>query len=273
MAETLIRGRIALLRSPCGIAEVRLSRPDQRNALDEAMLVGLVEAAAQLRDDHGLRAVVLHGEGAAFCAGLDLSSLHAMQWGKALTVAGVPLQERTHGSANVPQQAAMAWREIPVPVICAIHGVALGSGLQIAMGADLRLVAPDAKLALMEIQWGLVPDMAGMWLGRSLLRDDIFRELVFTGRTLDADEAVRVGLATRVCSDPLAHAREMAEGFLHLNPDALRAAKRLLAPAFERDLLLRESQEQQRLIGSANQREAVAARLGQRVPRFDTATG
>jgi enoyl-CoA hydratase/carnithine racemase len=180
------------------------------------------------------------------------------------------LTRRTHGQANFPQAAVWGWRQLPVPVIAAIQGVAFGGGFQLALGADLRFLAPDAKMSIMEIKWGLVPDMAGTPILKSLVRDDILRELTFTGRIFSAQEALSYGLATRICDDPRAAAFEVARDIAGKSPDAIRAAKRLLnglsvdpGPA-----LLAESVEQQQLIGSPNQLEAVRANIEKRAPRF-----
>jgi enoyl-CoA hydratase/carnithine racemase len=185
--------------------------------------------------------------------------------------AGADLLVRTHGIANAAQQVAMVWREVPVPVIAAVHGVAFGGGLQVALGADIRLVAPDTQLSVMEIKWGLVPDMAGMVLMRTLARDDVLRELTYTGRVFSGEEALRIGLATRVCADPLAEALQMAHDIARKSPDAIRAGKRLLNAAASlgaADLLMAESVEQKALIGSPNQVEAVKANMERRAPRF-----
>jgi enoyl-CoA hydratase/carnithine racemase len=251
-----------------GIADVRLNRADKMNALDGAMIEGILAAQDQLRAERRLRAVVLHGEGRAFCAGLDISRFRSMS---SADTRGSTLADRTHGIANAPQQTAWGWRELPVPVIAAVHGVAFGGGLQIALGADVRCVSPDVKLSVMEIKWGLVPDMAGIALLRELVRGDVARELTYSGRIIDGDEAVRLGLATWVGSDPLAHARDMAHNIARSNPDAIRAAKRLLnrsTDANGAELLASESREQDRLIGSSNQLEAVRAGMDRRVPAF-----
>lgn len=257
-----------------GVAEVCLSRADKMNALDGAMFDALAAAIERLRTMPGLRAVVLRGEGKAFCAGLDMASFAAMAGGGAAAGAGLDLMPRTHGIANRPQHVAIGWRELPVPVIAAVHGVAFGGGLQVALGADIRLLARDARLSLMEIQWGIVPDMGAMVLARGLVRDDTLRELTYSGRVVGADEAVALGLATRVCDDPLAEARALAAAIAARNPSAVRAAKRLLnrasrsLDASAADLLQAESDEQQALIGQPNQQEAVRANLQRRVPRF-----
>jgi enoyl-CoA hydratase/carnithine racemase len=229
-----------------GIADVRLVRADKMNALDAAMFEALVAATERLAHEKGVRAVVLSGEGRAFCAGLDM------------------------GLANFPQQAVWGWRQLPVPVIAAIQGVAFGGGFQLALGADMRFLTSDARMSIMEIKWGLVPDMAGTPILASLVRDDILRDLTYTGRIFSAQEAMSYGLATRICDDPLAAAFEVAREIAGKSPDAIRAAKRMLnnlsvdpAPA-----LLAESVEQQKLLGSPNQTEAVRANMEKRAPRF-----
>lgn len=255
-----------------GVADVRLVRADKLNALDNAMFDALIETGERLRDEVGLRAVVLSGEGRAFCAGLDMENFQRMAAGAGSRVgAALMTASRTPGGANRAQQACMVWREAPVPVIAAVHGVAFGGGLQLALGADIRLVAPDARLAVLEIKWGLAPDMGGMALIRRLVRDDIARELTFTGRVLTGEEAVALGLATRACADPRAEALALAREIARKSPHAVRAAKRLLNLAGEADqiaILLAESQEQDALIGSPNQVEAVMANLQQREPQF-----
>ncbi|MHC2335922.1 crotonase/enoyl-CoA hydratase family protein [Bradyrhizobium sp. USDA 4454] len=255
-----------------GIADVRLVRADKMNALDAAMFEALVAATDRLSKEKGVRVVVLSGEGRAFCAGLDMSRFAAMKDGGN----GVPgganrdLTIRTHGKANAPQQAVWGWRQLPVPVIAAVHGVAFGGGFQLALGADMRFLSPDARMSIMEIKWGLVPDMAGTPILASLVRDDILRELTYTGRIFSAQEAQSYGLATRVCDDPRAAAFEVAREIAGKSPDAIRAAKRMLNnlsvdPAAA---LLAESVEQQKLLGSPNQTESVRANLEKRAPKF-----
>jgi len=253
-----------------GVADVRLVRTDKMNALDDAMFGALVATGERLKTEKGVRAVVLSGEGRAFCAGLDMGNFGQMAQGSSR--AGGNLETaRTPGGANRAQQAVLVWREIPVPVIAAMHGVAFGGGFQLALGADLRFVAPDTRLSVMEIKWGLVPDMAGIVLLRGLLRDDVARELTFSGRIFSGEEALGLGLATRVCADPRAEALAFAQEVAARNPDAIRAGKRLLDLAAEADqhaILLAETTEQVKLIGSPNQVEAVRANLEKRAPRF-----
>jgi enoyl-CoA hydratase/carnithine racemase len=255
------------------IADVRLVRADKMNALDAAMFDALVAATERLSREKGVRAVVLSGEGRAFCAGLDMGRFAAMKEAGGNGIAGGEkrdLSARTHGLANFPQQAVWGWRQLPVPVIAAIQGVAFGGGFQLALGADIRLMAPDARMSIMEIKWGLVPDMAGTPILASLVRDDILRELTYTGRIFSAQEALSYGLATRIVDDPRAAAFELAREIAGKSPDAIRAAKRMLnnlsvdpGPA-----LLAESIEQQKLLGSPNQTEAVRANMEKRAPRF-----
>src|SRR5690348_12950752 len=256
-----------------GVADVRLVRADKMNALDAAMFEALVAATERLGKERSVRAVVLSGEGKAFCAGLDMGRFAAMkeQGGN-----GIPggekrdLAMRTHGKANFAQQAVWGWRQLRVPVIAAIHGVAFGGGFQLALGADMRLIAPDARMSIMEIKWGLVPDMAGTPILATLVRDDILRELTYTGRIFSAQEALSYGLATQICDDPRTVALSVAREIANKSPHAIRAAKRMLnnlsvdpGPA-----LLAESIEQQALIGAPNQTEAVRANMEKRAPRF-----
>lgn len=254
-----------------GVADVRLNRPQKMNALSPAMFDAIIAAGERLAREADLRAVVLSGNGNAFCAGLDLESMAALDEVGRKT----PIAERTHGLSNYAQHICMLWRELPVPVIAALHGVAFGGGLQLALGADLRFVAPDTRLSVMEMKWGLVPDMGGMVLTRGLVRDDRLRELIYTARVVSANEAIELGLATRVCDDPRAQALATAREIAQRSPDAIRAAKRLLHVAAHGDTaatLLAESIEQNALIGGANQREAVAANLQKRAPHFAPAS-
>jgi enoyl-CoA hydratase/carnithine racemase len=253
-----------------GVADVRLVRSDKMNALDDAMFSALVETGERLKAQKGVRAVVISGEGRAFCAGLDMGNFGQMASGESRGPRTLETA-RTPGGANRAQQAVMVWREIPVPVIAAVHGVAFGGGFQLALGADLRFVASDTRMSVMEIKWGLVPDMAGIVLLRGLLRDDVARELTFSGRIFNGQDAVSLGLATRVCEDPRAEALAFAREVAAKNPDAIRAGKRLLDLAAEADqhaILLAETTEQVKLIGSPNQVEAVKANLEKRAPQF-----
>ena len=230
-----------------GVADVRLNRPDKLNALDHAMFTALVEAGDRLSADRAVRAVVLSGEGRGFCAGLDVATLGAIATvgdgdrrgdGQAGTAgssreAGMSsLGARDGGRiTNVAQQAVYTWTEMPVPVIAAVHGVALGGGIQIALGADLRIVAPDARLSVLEIRWGILPDMTGLQTLPRLVGLDVAKELAFTGRMVSGEEAVALGLATGVSERPRDDALALAHEIAGKNPGAIRGIKALLEAA------------------------------------------
>lgn len=246
-----------------GIADVRLTRADKMNALDTAMFDAIAGAIDRLAGESGLRAVVLSGEGRAFCAGLDMASMAAGGSGLSAT--------RTHGIANRPQHVAWGWRALPVPVIAAVHGIAFGGGLQIASGADVVIVHPDTRMSVMELKWGIVPDMAGWALWRGRVREDVLRELTYTAQEFDGSTAVAHGFATRAATDPLGEALALARTIAGRNPHAIRAAKRLANLSADADpaaILVAETDEQVRLIGSPNMFEAVRANAEKRAPHF-----
>jgi enoyl-CoA hydratase/carnithine racemase len=248
-----------------GVADVRLNRPDKINALDTAMFDGIINAIDQLAADTAVRVVVLSGNGRGFCAGLDLSNF-------ANSDSLSDLMPRSHGAANRPQQVAWGWRTLPVPVIAAVHGIGFGGGFQILSGADMRIMTPDARLSIMEMKWGLVPDMAGIALWRGLVRDDLLRELSYTARQFTGEEAAGFGFATRLSADPHADAMALAQSIAGRNPDAVRAVKRLYNLASDgadnAALLLAESREQQAIMRTPNQMEAVMAEMQKRPAQF-----
>lgn len=267
-----LEDRVEVAMTEGGVVEVRLSRPDKMNALDPAMFDGLIAAAHHVKALGGVRAVVLHGEGRAFCAGLDMGSFAAMAQGEGANMGNLLPREGT--IANRAQQVAWLWRELPVPVIAAVHGVAFGGGLQIALGADIRVSNAQSQWSVLEVKWGLVPDMAGMPLMRELLRGDVVRDLTFTGRMVAGVEAQALGLVTHLDDDPLRRARALAQDIAVRSPHAVRAAKRLLnacADSTAAELLLAETEEQVALIGSPNQIESVMAGMEKRPPRFSEA--
>jgi enoyl-CoA hydratase/carnithine racemase len=255
------------------VARVTLNRPEKRNGLDLAMFDALIAAGERVAGDPAIRAVVLHGAGKAFCAGLDWG---AFLGGGATGAARLLERDPARSPANAAQRCCWIWTEVPVPVIAAVHGAAFGGGLQLALACDLRLVAPDAQLAVMEVRYGLIPDMTASQTLLRMCRPDVARELMYAGRAVDASEAVALGLATRVAADPLAAALELARTIADRSPHAIRAAKALatrapgldLAAAFELETRL-----QLGLLGSPNQLEAVQAVMGKRRPSFaDPAT-
>lgn len=255
------RVRIAI---DAGIADVRLSRPDKMNALDPAMFDGIIAAIDRLANTPGLRVVVLSGDGRAFCAGLDMASM-------ATGGSGIDIVTRGHGLANRVQQVAWGWRTLPVPVIAAVHGIAFGGGFQIMSGADIRIARADTRMAIMEMKWGIIPDMAGFALWRGIARDDVVRELSYTAREFDGVEAERHGFVTRLSDDPHGDAMALAGVIAGRNPDAVRAAKRvanLVADGDAATILTAESAEQGKLLRTPNQVEAVRANMEKRAPRF-----
>jgi enoyl-CoA hydratase/carnithine racemase len=247
------------------VAVVTLSRPDKHNALDAAMFEGILGAAAEVAATPGVRAVVLHGEGKSFCSGLDVASFFS---------GPVPIDALTggrEGRSNVAQRACTDWIDLPVPVIAAVHGNCFGGGLQIALGADVRVAAPDAKLSVMEARWGLVPDMGITHTLTRLVALDVAKELTFTARRVSGEEAAALGLVTRVADDPLAAARELAAEIAAKSPDAVRAAKRLYEeawPAPAPNALELETELQRSLMGSPNQMAAVVAGMKGEPPEF-----
>ncbi len=248
------------------IAEVRLNRPDKHNALDWAMFKAIAAAGRSLRGDRGLRCVVIHGAGPSFCSGLDFPSF--MGTPEALTEGFAPVPGEI---ANFAQSLAYNWKQLEVPVIAAIHGAAFGGGLQLALAADIRLGTPDSRYSVMEMKYGLIPDMTATQTLRDLVRLDVAKELVFSGRIVPAVEAAELGLVTRVVDDPLAAARAMAQEIASKSPDAIRASKQLLEAAWRADAatgLALEAKLQAQLLGSPNQLEAVRAGLQKRDAQF-----
>jgi enoyl-CoA hydratase/carnithine racemase len=248
------------------IARVTLTRPDKMNALDDAMVDAILEAGTEVAASDA-RAVVLSGEGRSFCAGLDMASFARM----GEVDAEAWLMARTHGDANRMQELAMIWRRVPVPVICALQGAVLGAGLQIALGADIRIAHPKASLSVLEMKWGLVPDLGGMVLLPHLVRSDVLRLMTYTNRSIDAVQAERWGLVTELSNVPLETALALADEIAGKSPSAIRAAKRLIDVAETQDraeVLMAESAEQVDLMGKPEQMEVIAARMQGRKPVF-----
>lgn len=251
-----------------GVADVRLNRPDKYNALSPAMFQAIIDAGERLAEAREVRAVVLSGNGRGFCAGLDMASMQ--QLAEPDSGAGT-LHKRDERPENHAQRPAYVWKRLPVPTIAALHGVAYGGGLQIALGADMRIAAADAKLSVMEIKWGLIPDMSITQTLRDLVPLDVAKELTFTGRVLSGADARDLGLVTRVADDPHATAMGLAREIAGKSPDAVRAAKQLFETSWHgevREGLELEASLQVGLIGSPNQVEAVKANFSKRSPRF-----
>jgi len=285
--------RVTILISG-GVADVRLNRAEKRNALDNAMFMAIAEAGAQLQNEPGVRVVVLSGEGPSFCAGLDFSSFQSMAGSKksgntepgnsesGSSESGGPASAATSTEGNpgsmvagrithLGQQVAWVWQEVPVPVIAAVHGHALGGGLQIALGADIRIVHPDTKLSVREVHWGLVPDMTGTQILAGLVRPDIAKELTFTARVFSGTEAYELGLATRLSNTPLEEALTMANEIAGRSPDAVRGSKELfnrIVNAGAAEQFAEERRVIGSLIGRPNQVEAVMANFENRPAQF-----
>jgi len=246
------------------IADVRLARADKMNAIDPAMFAGIGAAIDSLAGRQDVCCVVLSGEGRGFCAGLDMASMAAGGSGTG--------RERNDQGAILPQHVSWGWRNLPMPVIAAVHGVAFGGGFQIMSGADIRIAAPGTRFAIRETHWGLVPDMAGFPIWRTLVRDDVLRELVYTAREFDAAEALGHGFITRIADDPHEAAMELAKVIAGRSPHAIRGAKRLCNMAHDADpraMLEAETEEQVKVIGQPNMMEAVAANMARRAPVFE----
>jgi len=262
------------------IAMIKLTRPEKMNALDGAMIDGIIEAGERLKKDSSVRVAILSGDGRAFCAGLDMANFARMSEGPranggsdsgVTSHAGQKLADRTHGITNRAQHTSWVWREAPVPVIAAAHGVALGGGFQLFLGADIRYAAPATRFSIMEIRWGLIPDMGTTHVMARLAREDKLKELALTGRIFESDEAYETGFLTRICDDPLAAALETAQTIASKNPDAIRATKELFnseADRYAANMLMKESVLQDQIIGFPNQVEAVRAELEQRPAQF-----
>jgi enoyl-CoA hydratase/carnithine racemase len=272
--------RVTISIDDRGIADVRLNRADKRNALDGAMFVALRDAGEGLKSEPRVRVVVLSGEGASFCAGLDFSAFQSMAGGgdgggdgaaRAGAGADAPSNLTPGGITHLGQQVAWVWQELPVPVIAAVHGHALGGGIQIALGADIRFVHPDTKLSVREVHWGLVPDMTGTLFLSRLVGPDVAKELTFTARMISGTEAGELGLATHVTETPREDALALAAEIAGRSPEAVRGAKALfnrLANAEAAEQFAEERRVIGSLIGSPNQVEAITANFENRAPAF-----
>lgn len=259
-----------------GIADVRMNRADKRNALDNAMFTSLAAAGEYLKKLPELRAVVLSGDGASFCAGLDFGSFQAMAQGSSGQGGSVNASAMADGRiTHLAQQVCWVWQEVPVPVIAAVHGHALGGGMQIALGTDIRIVHPDTQLSVREVHWGLIPDMTGTLMLSRLVRPDIVKDLVFSARVFSGAEGFELGVVTRLSKTPQADAMDIAQEIAGRSPDAVRGAKKLI------NLLANDGAAQQfaaerevigKLIGGSNQVEAVMSHFEKRPPKFNSSS-
>lgn len=256
-----------------GIADVRFNRPEKRNALDGEQFQAIVDAGESLKTNKKVNVVVVSGEGASFCAGLDLATMGGMATGERGNGERQPAASDMQDGriTHLGQQSAWVWQEVPVPVIAAVHGHALGGGCQIALGADIRIAHPDTKFSVRETYWGLVPDMAGTVLMQGLVRPDIMKDIVFSARIFDGREAAEIGIVTRLSENPRDDAFAMANELVKRSPDAVRGAKKLLNRLtldFAAAQFAAERQIIGSLIGGANQREAVMSDFEKRAPQY-----
>jgi len=250
------------------VATVMLNRAAKRNAVDLAMFSALAETAKSLHNNPSVRAVVLYGDGGHFCAGIDTAFFQNDGDDVSLAEMLEPVEGST---SNVFQSAATVWHELPVPVLAALQGTVFGAGLQIAMGADLRYASPDVRMSIMEIKWGLIPDMGITTTLPGVVLQDRVRELAYTGREFSADEALEFGFVTEVTADPLGKAQDVATEIANKSPDAIRAIKKLVNESWKDDpanSLRREAALQAAVMAGENQTEAICANIEKRPPRF-----
>ena len=248
------------------VVHVELNRPERLNALNNELIQALVDAGDELSGRRDCRVVVISGAGRAFCSGIDLDALQASSQGGDRSI---DLRSTDETGANIAQKAALQWQSLSMPVLAAVHGFAYGGGLQIALGADMRIMSPDARMGLVEVKWGMLPDMGGMAMLPSIVKADVMADLILTGRVFDGVEAHRLGIATRLASDPFSASMEIAQTIARISPDAVRAAKRVMRMPQERSAVLRaEAREAMGLVGQPNQRESMSAAREKREPIF-----
>ena len=264
-----------------GIADVRLDRADKRNALDPAMFDAIARAGKDLVSNKEIRAVVLSGSGASFCAGLDFASFQSMANGGSSNSDSKSNSGENAGAmqpgaiTHLAQQICWVWQEVPVPVIAAIQGHALGGGMQLALGADIRIAHPDTQFAMREVHWGLIPDMTGTLMLSRLVRDDVAKDLVFSARVISGTEAHQLGVVTRLTDSPLEVAMQIASEIAERSPDAVRGAKALinrLSNAGAAEHFAEERRIIYSLIGKPNQVEAVMSNFEKRPASFVSPT-
>lgn len=261
-------GRVSITIAD-GIADVRMTRADKRNALDGAMFLALADTGERLKNESKVRVVVLSGEGASFCAGLDFGAMAGLV--DSANSPGHPGAMQDGRITHLGQQVAWVWQEVPVPVIAAVHGHAIGGGIQIALGADIRIVHPDTQMSVREVHWGIVPDMTGTFMLSQLVRSDVAKELVLTARMFDGREAHALGLVTKLSDRPYDDAMAMAREIAGRSPSAVRAGKALLNGLFNEGAAEQFAAERRYiggLVGRAHQVEAVMANFEKRQPNF-----
>lgn len=247
------------------VAVVSLSRPAKYNGMDFEMMSALLIAARRIRKSKHVRAAVLRGEGDAFCAGLDFASV--MRRPARVLSGFLPWLRK----GNLYQRVCLAWRDLPVPVIAVTHGYCFGAGMQLALACDFRFSAPECEFSIMEIDWGLIPDMSASVTLRELVPSDVAMELAMTGRRFGPDEALERNLISRIEQQPLEAAMTFANELAHRSPDAITGIKTLFRSTrigSERRALRRERWLQLKVLLGSNQREAMRAKREKRKPVF-----
>ncbi len=243
------------------IALVELNRPDKRNALDMDMFYGLRDTIKALKKKRSLRGVLLSGQGEDFCSGLDIKSvLSNSRNGLRLLWKWLP------GQPNLAQFVSAGFRQLPVPVVSALHGRCWGGGLQIALGTDFRIATPETSLSIMEGKWGLIPDMGGTLALRECMSADQAMYLAMTAKELTASEALDLRLLTEVHDTPHERGMEMLEEICRRSPDSVAAVKKLYQRAWhhnDRSILAKETWYQLRILTGKNQRIATQRELKQ----------
>jgi len=266
------------------VAHVVLARSEKMNALDMAMIKAIDLVGERIKADKTIRAVVLSSDGEHFCAGLDKSVFTSLLEGADISLdpskhsvienqqkEPFKLAQRTHGVANIYQYVVWMWRELSVPVVVAIQGVTFGGGLQLALGGDCRFASPNSRFSILEMKWGLIPDMGGIQIMRNLVRDDVMRMLSYTAQEFSADKAKEWGFITDVVEDPVAHSLALAKKIAQQSPDAIRTTKKVISESYDlsaEEGLLLEAQEQDKILGNTNQVEAVMSQLQGRPAKF-----
>lgn len=251
-----------------GIARVVLNRPAQHNSLNIDLVTGLLDVLSTLNSSRDLRVVILSGSNHNFCSGLDVAGVMTdpknIQW----------LLSGCDGYPhNKVQHLALGWRSLNVPVIAAIEGYCFGGGLQMALGADLRIAHPAARLSVMEGRWGIIPDMGISVTARGCVKEDVLMRMTITAEVVDGEAALTAGMVTELADDPLARAESLAAIICNRSPDMVKAAKHLLRDSYtetDEERLALEEKLQRRLLGTANQMEAVMANIQKRDPVFTT---
>lgn len=266
-----VKKRVTTTIDKDGICHVLLSRPEKLNAVDINMFEAIASTAAELRENRSIRAVIVRGDGRAFCSGIDVKSSANSPKKQMERLLERPSGYGVQGNeiGNLAQDVSYLWREVPVPVIAVLHGMCFGAGFQIALGADFRYATPDCKFSIMETKWGLIPDMGAAVLLRELTRIDIAKELTMTGRVFLADEAAQLGLVTKVCEDPVKEAENFAKQLVERSPDAVAYAKQLFQSTWkapEKECLELESDLQRKILPSWNQMASAGRAFGWKVP-------